>query len=186
MALDIITFQAGGVFQQMLANAQNMGIFLYLFPFLLSLAIIFGALTFAAGQRMPKSAISLISIVFSFFVMLYSSWNPGIVEFFANLSGAGLIIGSGFLFLVILFGLLGFDTKELFGKDSNSKWIFIAAVIIIVGFIFVGAGGVSLGLVPSWATGSDFATVIFFVIIIALAMWFMTRGSTPSGSDKPT
>lgn len=177
MALDIITFQTGSALSQILANAQSTGLFLYLFPFLLSLAIIFGALTYAAGDRMPKSAISLIAIVFSFFVMLYSSWNPGIVEFFANLSGAGLIIGSGFLFLVILFGLLGFDTKELF-KGDNSKWIFIAVVIVIVGFIFVGAGGVSLGLIPSWATGSDFATVIFFVIVIALAMWFMSRGDT--------
>jgi len=185
--MDIITFQAGSALPQLLANAQTMGLFLYLFPFLLSLAIFFGIISYAMGDKMPKSAISLISIILAFFVMLYSSWNPGIVDFFANLSGAGLIVGSGILFLIILFGLLGFKTEGLFGGEK-SKWVFIFAIIIIAIMIFIGAGGSSFGIIPNWAGNAEFMTVVFFIVIIALAMWFMSSGnggSKPAPAGKP-
>ncbi|MFH1364315.1 MAG: hypothetical protein ABIH52_01535 [Candidatus Aenigmatarchaeota archaeon] len=169
----------------MLQNLQNMGFFLYLFPFLLALAIFFGILTYAAGDKMPKSAISLISIILAFFVMLYASWNVALVSFFANLSGAGLVIGSGIIFLIILFGLLGFKTEDLF-KGDKSKWVFILVIIVIAILIFFAAGGAQFGLIPSWASNSEFLTIVFFVIIIALAMWFMGGGEKDKSGGAPS
>jgi len=177
--MDIITFQVGNAFPQILQNMQNMGFFLYLFPFLLSLAIFFGILSIAAKDRMPKSAISLISLILSLFVMLYASWNVGIVAFFANLSGAGLIVGSVILFLIIMFGMFGFDVNKLF--DGPAKWAAILIIILIVILIALGAGAGQFGLIPNWASSSEFLTIIFFVVIIALAMWFMSSGSGNSG-----
>jgi hypothetical protein len=170
-----LLFQVGGLFPNMTQNMQNMGFFLYLFPFLLALAIFYGILHWTLSDKMPKSAIALISILLSFFVMLYSSWNPMIVNFLANLSGAGLIVGSGILFVAILLGLVGFKISGLTEKGVAGKgmWVFIIGVMIIGILIFFGAGGSSFGLIPSWSNNAEFMTAIFVVAIIALAVWWL-------------
>ncbi|MFH1978604.1 MAG: hypothetical protein ABIJ92_04735 [Candidatus Aenigmatarchaeota archaeon] len=185
--MDAVLFQAGGsAFPVILQNLQNMGFFLYLFPFLLALAIIYGVLSFSLSAQLPNSARGLISIIFAFFVMLYSSFNVGIVTFFANLTGIGLIVGSGILFVAILLGLIGFDIKKLTEGDGHSKWIWILAIIVIAILIFFAAGADQFGLVPSWATSSEFMTLVFFVVIIALAMFWLGSGGggKSSGGDK--
>ncbi|RLJ09496.1 MAG: hypothetical protein DRP15_03575 [Candidatus Aenigmatarchaeota archaeon] len=178
----VVLFQLGSAFPELLRNMEDLGFFLYLFPFLLALAIIYGVLTWALKDQLPKSARGLISIIFAFFVMLYSSWNEYIVTFFANLGGSGLIVGSGILFIVILLGLIGFDIKSLTGeKAGTSKWIFIFAIIIIGLLIFFGAGAGWLIEVPPWSTTSEFWTVIFFIFILALVMWWMGQGEGGGG-----
>jgi len=188
--MSTVLFQIGGAaFPQILQTLQGMGFFLYLFPFLLSLAIIYGVLTFAFGGEkkiLPKSAIGLIAIIFSFFVMLYSSFNIGIVTFFANLTGAGLIVGSGILFVAILLGLVGFDIGKLTGGEGSSKWVWILGVMVIALLIFFAAGADQFGLVPKWANSSEFLTLIFFVIVIALAMWWLGAAGEGRGGAPAT
>jgi len=184
-----LIFQVGGVFPNLTQNLQNMGFFLYLFPFLLALAIFYGVLYFvfysddAKDRKLPKSAIALISIILAFFVMLYSSWNVFIVSFFANLSGAGLIIGSGILFVAILLGLMGFKIENLTGeKAGKSKWVFIIGVIVIGMLIFFGAGGASFGIIPEWSDNGEFLTALFVIGIIGLAVWWL---GNEGGSSAP-
>jgi hypothetical protein len=184
-----LLFQAGGVFPDILQNMQNMGFFLYLFPFLLALAIFYGILHWALGDRIPKSGVGLISIILAFFVMLYTSWNTGIVSFFANLGGAGLIVGSGILFAAILLGLMGFKISDLTSDASGKKlkWVFILGVLLIAVLIFFGAGGAYFGLVPSWSNQGEFWTVVFFVVIVGLAVWWLGEGNggaAPAGGEK--
>lgn len=188
-----LLFQAGGVFPDILQNMQNMGFFLYLFPFLLALAIFYGVLHFALSTddgklRIPKSGIGLISIILAFFVMLYSSWNTGIVAFFANLGGAGLIVGSGILFAAILLGLMGFRISDMVSDKAGKrfKWVFILGVLLIAILLFFGAGGAYFGLIPSWSNQGEFWTVVFFVVIVGLAVWWLGEGNgaAPAGGEE--
>ena len=172
-------FQISGVFPNLTQSMENMGFFLYLFPFLLALAIFYGILywVFCSGdsKKLPKSAVALISIILAFFVMLYSSWNTTIMYFFANLSGAGLIVGSGILFIAILLGLMGFNIEKLTDKDysGRGRWVFIIGVLVIGVLIFFGAGGASFGLIPSWSDNGEFLTALFVIAIIGLAVWWL-------------
>lgn len=175
-----LIFQAG-ILSQLPANMQNMGFFLLLFPFLLSLAIFYGILYYVfysgdeASRKLPKSAIALISIILAFFVMLFSSQNPSIVLFFSQLTGAGLIVGSGILFVAVLLGLMGFKIENLTNKDfaGKGRWVFIIGVIVIGILLFFGAGGNTFGLVPDFAMNGEFLTALFVIGIIGLAVWWL-------------
>jgi len=183
-----VLFQAGGLLQQMLQNMQYMGFFLYLFPFLLALAIFYGVLSWTMPDRLPKSARGLVSIIIAFFVMLYSSWNVWIVTFFAEFFGAGLVIACGILVVAILLGLAGFKIEGLF--EGKAKWIFVFAIIIIAILIFYGAGAGWLIPIPYWSTSSELWTVVLFIIILALAMWWLgsegekPKEAPPAGEKK--
>ena len=169
----------------MLQNMVSLGFFQFLFPFLLALAIFYSIIHFAAGERIPKSANGLISLILGFFVMLFSSANPQIVGFFQNISGTGLIVGTGILFLVILLGILGFNTKDLFDpKDKNWKWIFVLVVIVATIVLFFGAGAGAF--LPGITVGQDWFTIIFFVVMLAIVLWFLGReGNSGKTSEAP-
>jgi hypothetical protein len=179
-----VLFQAGGLLQQMLQDMQYMGFFLYLFPFLLTLAIVYGVLSWSLGDRLPKSARGLVSIIAAFFVMLYSSWNIWIVTFFAEYFGSGLVLATGILLVAILLGIAGYKIEDLF-KGERSKWIFIFGIIIIAIVVFYGAGAGWLIPVPSWSIPSEIWTVVLFIIILVLAMWWLGSEGKGGGSAPP-
>ena len=187
MALGLV-FQIGAAFPNMIENLQSMGFFLYLFPFLLSLAIFYGILYYVfwdsdeGKRKLPKSAIAMISIILAFFVMLYASWNVAIVTFLAQLSGAGLIVASGILIAAVFLGLVGFKITDLTNKDvvgGNGRWVFIIGVLLIGILIFFGAGGGAFNLVPAWDSSGQFFTALFVIGIIGLAVWWL--GSENNG-----
>ncbi len=174
--------QFGG-FQQIILNMQQMGFFQFLFPFLLSLAIIFGLLEWTFGgekRRLPKSANALIALIVSFFVMLWTVSNPGIVTFFANISGYWLVAGSGILFILILLALVGVKTEEHFLQSHWGKWTLILVIIAIGVVIFFGAGGQSLIGVPYWMFSTELWTIVFFIIVLAIVMFVISS----SGEQK--
>ncbi|MEM5812491.1 MAG: hypothetical protein QW286_02115 [Candidatus Aenigmatarchaeota archaeon] len=175
MAFDFNTF---------VNSMQNLGLFQYLFPFLLALAVIYGTLSYALGEKLKKGPVGLISIVLSFFVMLYASSEPMIVGFFASLGGTTLVVASGILVIAILLGLAGFRLHEVF-SGTYMKWFLIFAIILIGIILFFGAGGGWFINVPSFIVNSDFTTFIIVIIIIALAMWFMTQGEEKPKEEKP-
>jgi hypothetical protein len=173
--MDAVLFQAGGIISQMLQNMQSMGFFLYLFPFLLALAITYGAMHFAFGERLEKSARGLISIIIGFFVMLYSSWNVWIVEFFANYLGSSIVILTFILIVAIMLGLAGYRIEDLF--KSRARWVFILGVIFIAAMVFFGAGAGSLIPIPIWSTDAQLWTALLFIIILVIAMWYLSGGA---------
>lgn len=179
-----VLFQIGlsfGGFQQMVQNMANLGFFQFLFPFLLALAIFYGILKWAFGeQKIPNSAIGLISLILAFFVMLFASANPGIVQFLTNISGSGLIVGTGILFLIILLGLTGFNLKDITKKDATTGHKVLALLILaIILILFFGAG--SSVILPSVFVGSDFWTIVFFIIILAIVLWFLGKKDDEGG-----
>jgi hypothetical protein len=163
---------------------SNIGAFKYLFPFLLALAIFYGILMWAAGERLKKGPTGLISIVLAFFVMLFASSTPWIDTFFAQLGGMTLIVASGILVIVILLGLVGFKIENVF-SGTYSKWFLVFAIIIIGLIIFYGAGGGYFISMPYFFISSEFTTAIIVIIIIAVAMWFMTRGEEKPKEEAP-
>lgn len=170
-------------FQTLIQNMMRMEFFQFLFPFLLALAIIYGLLRYALPKQIPKSAAGVISLIIAFFVMLYSSWNYMIVQFFANLGGGFLIVGSGILFLVILLGLVGLKPEEIWQK-GKAKWIVVLLVVFIASVIFFGAGGTMLVGIPSWAANTDFWTIIFFVVILAIVIFWMGAEAEQKGEKS--
>lgn len=171
------------VFETILSNMQSMGFFQYLFPFLLSLAILYGVMKFAVKDRLGgDKPIALISLILSFFVMLWTSANPGVVSFLTGLSGSGILIaGSGILFFLIILGLMGFKTENL-TEIKYGKEMMILAVLFIAGVIFFGVGGQAL--VPTVSLGTEFWTIVFFVVILALVMVLLGGEGEEGGGEK--
>jgi len=180
---------ADGVFGTLVQNMSRLGFFQFLFPFLLALAIVYGLLSWALEKQIPKSARAVISLIIAFFVMLYSSWNVMIVSFFANLSGMWLVVATGILFIVILLAIVGFNVSKL-TEGKFSKWILVLLIIFIGIVIFFGAGGAWLVNIPGWTMGSDFWTVLFFIVILAIVLYFLAgegeRGASAGGGEKKT
>lgn len=170
-----VTVGFGG-FQQMIQNMVNLGFFQFLFPFLLALAIFYGVIRFALKDQLPNSAAGLISLILAFFVMLFASANPGLVGFLQNISGVGLMVATGILFVVILLGLTGFKIKDaLEGKARHIVLLLVIIAVVLV--LFFGASVPFLNV----TIGSDFWSIIFFIIIMAVVLWFLGRGDSNGG-----
>lgn len=173
---------ADGSFQILVQNMNRLGFFQFLFPFLLALAIVYGLLTWALKDQLPRSARGLISLIIAFFVMLYSSWNVAIVTFFANLSGMWLVAATGMLFIVILLALAGQRPQELLA-GPKAKWVAVLVLVFIGIVIFFGAGAGWLLSIPGLYITSDFWTILFFIVILALVIFWL--GQEEKGEGAP-
>jgi len=163
----------GDPFPVMILGLEKIGVFLYLFPFLLTLAVTYGVLSYAMEKQLEKSARALISIVMGFFVMLFSMWNPGIVVFFANAFGFTLIVGSGLLGIIILLGLIGIKFEDLM-KNEKAKWIFTGSLILIGIIIFaVSAGSAIFG--TTFLESTEVLTIAVLIAILGFSAWFISQ-----------
>ncbi len=170
-----VLFQFG--LSNVVFSLERLGFFQLLFPFLLSLAIVYGILNWALGDKMGKSPTALISIVISFFVMLYAATNPFIVGFLTTLSGTTLIVGVGLLMLAVLFGLVGIKIGDIQNKGS---WVFYAIILIIIYIVATVAFG---SVVSPILINNDFWAVIFFIVVLLLAVKYLGGGG--GGEAKP-
>jgi hypothetical protein len=168
-----------GIFSAMIENLVRMEFFQLMFPFLLTLALMYGVLTWALKEQLPKSARGIIAIIFGFFAMLYSSMNPALYLFLTGLTGPWLMIASALLFIVILLGLVGLDLKTIGKGEKEGGWNWkmgLLALIIVFVFLAFFAGYSNIYL-PFGIDlmGSDLWSIIFFVIILAVVMHFLTK-----------
>ncbi len=160
-----------------LGNMQTLGLYEFIFPFLLILAIAYGVLRYSLKDILPKSAAGLVSIIIGFFVMNYSGIaGYQLSKFFSTLFGGGLIVASGILVLVIILGLLGLKIGDITtGKGTKTTAAFVVAVLFIIFLIVVGATGSYIpGIMPITLT-QDFWTIIFFVVILVIVLWVLGR-----------
>lgn len=173
------------VFTDMLNNLVQLEFFQLLFPFLLALAIVYGVLMYAAREQLGKGPISLISVVIAFFVMLYSSWSGSILyTFLTTTSGVFLTIASALLFLIVILGLMGLKISNLWGKDRN--WIMVVIALIVLYIFLVGIWGATPFGLPWWSFqfNSDFWTVIFFIVVLAIVLWALGREGGAAPTEK--
>jgi len=160
-------------FPPMVLGLEKMGFYLYLFPFLLTLALTYGVLSYALEKQLEKSARAVISIVAGFFVMLFSFFNPGIVAFFANTFGYTLIAGAGFLVMLILLGLVGMKPEDI-TKNEKAKWAMTGVIILIAIIIFtVSAASAIFG--SEFIEGTEIWTIALLIVILGFSAWFVTQ-----------
>ncbi len=183
-------FVTAQVFQNLLGNLNQLGFFQFLLPFLLFLAIIFGVLRWGVPQ-LDKTASALVAIIGAFFVLNFSGGvGISIALFFTNLFGSGIILLSGILIIIIFLGLIGIKVSDLFkiegGKVPGRLWAFMLLLVFIGVLIFIGAGGGNLLSLPTsfgGFTGGDVTAMIFFLIILGIAVWFL--GQEGEKTAKP-
>ncbi len=161
------------IFPPMILGLDKIGVYLYLFPFLLTLAITYGVLSYSMEKQLPKSARAVISIVMAFFVMLFSYFNPGIVIFFANAFGFTLIVGSGLLGIMILLGLIGIRFEDL-TKNEKAKWVFTASIILIGIIIFTASAGAAI-FGTDFLAASEVWAIAAMLAILGFSVWFVTQ-----------
>ena len=168
-------------FPILLGNLNQLGVFQFLFPFLLVLAIVYGVLKFSLGgdkKILPNSAVALISIIVAFFAMNYSGGaGVAVATFFSGLFGPAMLVAVGILVIAILLGLFGVSITELKdAKDKSVMWhIVIGVVVLIVFLMFLGA---SNGVIPGLSgvfIGESFWTVLVFLVVLAVVMWYLTK-----------
>ena len=172
-----------GIFDTMLTSLVNMDFFSVLFPFLLALAVFYGILTWAAGERLGKGPVGLISLILSFFVMLYAKSIPGLSNLITMASGSTLAIATVILFVIVVLGLMGIKISDIWEKKN---WLMILVIVVILYAIVVGLWGfvpMSLGI-PWFTSNADVWAVVIFLIIIAIAWHFMTKCGEKK-EDKP-
>ncbi len=178
---------ADGAFQILVQNMMRLGFFQFLFPFLLALAIVYGLLSWALREQLPRSVRGIIALIIAFFVMLYSSWNVMIVNFFANLSGMWLVAATGILFIVILLALTGQKPQDLL-QGKTAKWVTVLVIVFIGILIFFGAGAGWLLSIPGFVANTDFWTILFFIVILAIVIFWLGQeeggGAAPAAGEK--
>lgn len=170
---------AQSTFSTLLGNLERLGFFQFLLPFLLVLAIVYGVLRFALREHLDSSASALIAIVIAFFTMNYSG-EVGFqfADFFTTYFGATSIVLTGLLGIIIILGLAGIKVTALFGIKEGEKipkhiWAFFLLLTFIGYLVFLGAGGAELVPIPQNVITDDFMAIIFFVFILAIAVWFL-------------
>ncbi len=167
-------------FESLLGNLNQLGFFQFLLPFLLTMAIVYGLLRFSLHKILDKSASGLVAIVVSFFVMNYSGQvGIQIAMFFTQIFGGGVIVLTGLLVIIMILAMVGINVTDIFkwpGKDESKTHIWVALLLLVfIGFLlFLGAGGAAFLNIPTDVLlGQDTWAIIFVLIIIALAMWFL-------------
>lgn len=181
----VVRFQIISI-DQLLSNLERLGFFQFILPFLLALAIFYGALTFALEKQLPKSARGLVSLILAFFVMLFASANPEIVGFLKNLSGGGVIIASGIIMFVVFLAFFGKQPGDILRKDHNIGgvgWGIVFALILIAFGLFSGSMGAVLTFIPGLS--SDMVTILIFLLILGLAMWWLSKDEDDKNKRPP-
>lgn len=177
------------LFEDMVQNMQRMQLFQYLFPFLLSFALLYGLMqwAFREGKLGGKQVHALIAIVLSFFVMLYSSLNSWLYQFLTSISGVWLGLGVVILLLVLATELLGINIRDIIGGEKN-KWMKYAILLIVIYIIFYALfGNIMSGFLPAGFNNSDLWTVILVIVVIGIVFAFVgggEGGSAPPAAGK--
>ena len=171
-------------FGPLLGNLNQLGFFQFLFPFLLILALSYGGLEYALGgakekRILPKSAVALISMVISFFVLNYSGGvGSSIGIFFSQIFGQGMVVAVGILMILVLLGLFGLKPANFLDKTEAKKNSGMAqaaiAIVVLLVFLFIVGAGQGLGL-GGLRLDSQAWTIVIFLIIFVGVMWALGK-----------
>jgi cellulose synthase/poly-beta-1,6-N-acetylglucosamine synthase-like glycosyltransferase len=150
----------------------------FILPWIFTFAIVWGLLEKGGFfDKKPKVNIAL-AFVIAFFVT--GVGGRTLANFFTNLFGGTAIYLAGILVVLLLLTMVGHKSK-IEGKYSG--WI-AAIIVIIIGIaLFLGSSG-SFGL-RVWINQQT-ATIIFWIIVILVAAWYITKegNATPSAPKK--
>jgi len=167
-------------------SIMGVDFFTYVLPWLLTFAVVYGITSHIGEEGMPKNkaARAIIALALAFIVApTVSPW----VTVFMKMAGSMMIIITGLLVFIIFLEVMGIrgtatvvDEKgKVISKGPASIFqahgVAFAILFIIIGaLVFIGSGGLeALG----WRISPTFTynwPLITFLIIVALAIWWMT------------
>lgn len=150
----------------------------FLLPWIFTFAIVYGLLTKAKLFGDVNSKISVaLAFVMAFFVT--AAGGPQLADFFITLFGGASAFLAGIIVIILFVAILGYGEP---GKFKH--WGALAAVIVIGAALFLVSSGSLGGYI---AVSSDMASLVFWLVIIVVAVWFVTKekSSAPSGDKKP-
>lgn len=127
-------------------------------------AVSYGLLAKSKILGEDLKVVGVISLVLAFFVVGYGGLALG--QFFQALFGAAAIVLGGILVIVLFVSLAGGNIGKL--AESKSVLALIAGVGIIVFVLTLGNLGIGIN--------SDILSAIFVVIIMAVAIVFISGG----------
>lgn len=153
----------------MLENFIGGDFFVYVFPWMLTLAIVYGILE---HYKIPKSpsARAVISLVAAFLVLPVG---PSIAPFLTNIIKSLIVVAVGILVALIFVEMLGFKVGE--GENIFEKYPvgFGIILIIIAILVFISSGGMDL-LNIEISVDSNILAAFFFLGVMALGVWWIT------------
>jgi hypothetical protein len=150
----------------------------FLLPWIFTFAIVYGLLvkTNIFGDRVNKQVSIALAFVIAFFVT--GVGGPQLAAFFTNLFGGASIFLAGILVVILFASMFWTEKKESFLHKSSIPII----VVILIGIaLFLGSTGTFVGNV--WLDSST-AVMIFWIIIIIIAIYLVTRESKNSEGKK--
>jgi len=141
---------------------------------LLTLAVVYGILSHV---EIPKSlsARGVISICLAFLVLLAAAAGQA-ATFVSNLVTASILVAFGLMFAVIFIEIAGAKHEGKHVLTMHPKFFGII-ILLLTALIFIGAGGLGLLNLPSISITSPTIAILFFLIIMAVAVWIMFKES---------
>lgn len=161
------------VFEQVVGGLDAIGVFSYVVPYLLTVAIVYGLLE---SVKIPKSKPAQMTLaILSGFLVL--PLGPFLYPFLSRLGMEMIVLSIGLIALVIIGESLGIKAggdKHIWEKFPRITGLIVVTLGVIV---FAGAGGFDLiGLSggSGFSVGPSF-TVIVFLGLIAACIWWITK-----------
>ena len=154
-------------FNQIIRNAQNIGFYDFVLPWLLFLCIFYVILLtvpFLQNKEVDKKRVSiLLAAILSFFIINYPVEGNSFGMYLTTLFGNTAIYIAAGLVLIIMLGLFDINIGDL-GEKKYIGWIILLALILL----FLYGGTFSL------AISSGTLSVIFVILLLLAAMYFIS------------
>ena len=151
-------------FTILVANLNSMGFFGFLLPFIFTFTVVF-ALLYRSKWVDNNRINGVIALVFAFFVIGFGG--PMLANFFVNLFGLAALIIAALLVIVLFIAMSGGDASKVLG--NNGTYAVLAGIGIIIFWTALGSFGVRIS--------DSVIGIIFVIIVLAIAMVFITKGS---------
>lgn len=157
--------------ETLILNLKEAGFPLILL-WLLTLAVVYGILSHVEIPR-SMSARGVISLVAAFLVLFAAAATPA-TSFISNLVIASILIAFGLMIVMIFLEITGTKAggEHVFAKHPR---FFGAAIIILAILVFIGAGGLALVPVAVPTITSSLLAILFFLAVMAVAVWVLMR-----------
>jgi hypothetical protein len=141
---------------------------------LLTLAVVYGILSHV---EIPKSmsARGVISISLAFLVLLAAAAGQA-ATFVSNLVTASILVAFGLMFAIIFLEIAGAKHEGKHVLTMHPRFFGIIILILAI-LIFIGAGGLGILNLPSIDITTPVAALVFFLVIMAVAVWVMFKES---------
>ncbi len=166
------------IITQFFQNLNELGFYNFLLPWLFTFAIVYGLLIKANlfGDANKKVS-GALAFVIAFFVTGLAG--PAMAAFFISIFGGASIFLAGILVIILFLAMVGWTPP---GK-GGSGWKVALIILVVIGVIlFLVATG---SFVTGVALNDTTIAAIFVIVIIGIAMWFITKEEGEKKTPAP-